>query len=216
MARQPSPFKEGDFVRLQFGHTKMVVVTADQYSVYARYCGKCPDKEYEASRSGTYDQHRKHNGFRPWDPKNDPTCTHDHSLIDIKLARTESSDLEGTPAMTTQALYQTNEKKVRYGTFMIKNSTGQFVLEMKGEGGKVEAFDEDKLTKVVPYTFSAKSAVHQNKAIHYTGTKGAVKVGDVLVSTSGNVYYVTAINTGCEHPNKAFKGSKLASKPIKE
>jgi hypothetical protein len=68
------------------------------------------------------------------------------------MMRLENGAKQKEPEMTKPSLYQTKETPVRYGTFLIKNSGGQMVLEMKGEGGKVESFDENAIEVVTHYT----------------------------------------------------------------
>lgn len=50
-------------------------------------------------------------------------------------------------------LYQTKKEPIEYGTFLVKNSKGEMVLEMKGTGGVV-AFRPEEIEKVMPYTVS--------------------------------------------------------------
>lgn len=204
-------FKVGDFVRLRYGHTKMRVVDISGALTYARYCGTCPDEDYENQRNGGYDTARTVHHFKPWDLQ-DPQCSVDNSI-------NEDTPIEKDIAMgkpKANQLFQTNEKKPRYGTFLTTNNSGQFVLEMKGESGKVQAFDKSSLEKVVPYTFRTTSQ-YQGTAIstHFAGTKGAVKVADILVSKCGTLHYVAEIDTGYENPAKPFTGSKITAKPLK-
>lgn len=208
------PFKTGDHVRLRNGGTMMTVIYTRGSTVFACYTHKSNKDD-----PGRCDKRGGHDCFVLWD-FNDPKSVHyppEYKLVDIPLSLINPSDLEGSPIMATPTptLYQTKENKPRYGTFLVKNGTGQYVLEMKGEGGKVEAFDESALDKVIPYTFKAKARIRSEYVdYHFICAKDAVAVDDVLVSRSGNIYIVTAINTGCETPHKTFKGSKLTSSPF--
>jgi hypothetical protein len=191
-----NPFKEGDFVRLRNGKTKMIVVQTLSSSVYANY--RPPELD---PHSHLHDQCRPYERFILWDD-NDP------------LAQVNKHFPESTEPMSKPTLYQTKEDTPRYGTELAINSEGQRVLEMRGEKGVVEAFDKDQLTKVVPYTFSAKT--YKESPTHFTCQKGQVKVGDVLLYQSGNIYTVTAIDTACGSAIGAFKGSKLETTLLDE
>ena len=109
-----------------------------------------------------------------------------------------------------QKLYATLEENPRYGTFLTHNSEGQLVLEMKGEGGKVEAFAKGSVEEVVPYTFEVRGVMNGGSKSTYTCKEGEVKVGDVLISDAGNLYVVARIDTKCTNPKKQFRGKVLA------
>lgn len=111
--------------------------------------------------------------------------------------------------MTTQ-LYQTKEPIPRFGTYLTKNSQGQIVLEMKGAGGQVEAFDSTKVDEVMPYTveltrFQGGDNDGPNKI--YEMKEGSVKVGDVLVQLSnGAVWEVTKLDMKTRGANQSKNG----------
>lgn len=220
--------KVGDAVRLKKGWTKMWVVKVTHDMAYATYASGCKSCVNPPMDPNFYDYARHFREFVIWNP-NDPEAKVDHSAREHCVCGRDADcsqaidnafnkpHAEGESAMVTKKpndLYETLERKPRYGTFITTNSVGQLVLEMKGEGGRVEAFDEDKIRKVVPYTFEASCATANHRRAHYVGNPGDVKVGDVLVSESGNIYYVRAINTGSESPRKVFRGSKLTAKPV--
>lgn len=82
--------------------------------------------------------------------------------------------------MTQQpTLYKVIAEKDAYGTFLVNNSEGQMVLEMKGAAGTVRAFKKEELEEVVPYTILVRTTDGNNQ--HYTATKGSVDLGDLLV-----------------------------------
>ena len=174
-------FGIGDRVRLVAGHTEMEVVGISCNTFIIKYVSKLPYTGNEHSTSVKY-----------------------RAGCDIVLWETKQKETE------EMTLYQTKQKTPRYGTKLAVNSKGQIVLEMKGDSAKVEAFDADKIEEVVPYTFQARSAVTPGHDCHYSGNEGDVSKGDILISNSGYIYIVAALNTKCKKPKKEFKGSVLS------
>jgi hypothetical protein len=115
---------------------------------------------------------------------------------------------EGKEVMTTKMLYQTNEEKPRYGILLTKNSKGQLVLEMKGEGGIVEAFDFNQVTEVVPYTIELEeygSLRDSNR--HYRSIEGELQIGDIVIVLDTGAYHrVKEINTRMKNPTPCKNG----------
>lgn len=119
-------------------------------------------------------------------------------------------------------LYQTKEGEPRYGTFLTKNSQGQFVLEMKGEGGKVEAFDPSTIEKVLPYTVELTQVMESEhggkvgRSIHVLAQKGQVEKDDYLLElANGIVYRVTKLDSKVESGREnRTKWVKLHTTPI--
>lgn len=128
-------------------------------------------------------------------------------LIEFDIDEKEC-DMSGK---STTTLYQTRAEPVRYGTFLTKNSKGQLVLEMKGSSGAVEAFDPDQVEEVIPYTVSVLDLVHGE--VHFETTKGSVQVGDVILSESGHLVKVNALDTKQKGAQK-LKGRKLVTVPL--
>lgn len=114
-----------------------------------------------------------------------------------------------TPEEETMAkLYQTNEKKPRYGTFLTTNSAGQYVLEMKGNSGDVEAFDKDFLEEVMPYTIALQPMTGGNgdNAFHIVCEEEQFKKGDVLIhEKNACMYRVVELNTKNRQPRQGYK-----------
>ena len=192
-------FKEGDLVFLKNGHAPQVVIsiTKEQrsrsmtgWSIKCRYY-RYSDREYDSR------VFRPESDYKPYvgnpnlhDYTNKRPCHGDEPKKEINMG---------------QKLYQTLEETPRFGTFLAKNSAGQFVLEMKGSTN-VEAFDQDKLEEVKPYTISLKLA--NEKEVSIEASKDKVKEGDVLLVTppksrdnpygdAGRIFAsVTGINTG--------------------
>ena len=128
--------------------------------------------------------------------------------------RAEQHKLENN-TMNKETLYQTSEKKPRYGTYLATNAKGQIVLDMRGSGD-VEAFDAEDIEEVVPYTFEVTAITDRGATTHYTATKGVVAKGDLLLSDSGHIYRVEAIDTKFKDPRKEFKGRKLVTERLGE
>lgn len=126
-------------------------------------------------------------------------------------------------------LYQLKDAPARFGTVMttssgtpVRNSQGHLILEMKGEGGKVEAFPEDKLELVTPYTIqltrlSTSGEKENNAAINVIGEPGQVQKDDVLLElNSGTLWRVTELDSKCRsaRENKS-KWIKIATEMVK-
>lgn len=138
-----------------------------------------------------------------------------HTQINIDLSKSMSKQTEGNDMSTIEekTLYATTkEKKQRYGTFLIKNTQGQIVLEMKGEGGNVEAFDEDAIEEVIPFTVEIEG---QHGSIHFEVAKSKLKVDDYVMCPSfgPNIYRVSAVDTKHKGARK-FEGAKLNTTKI--
>lgn len=98
-------------------------------------------------------------------------------------------------------LYQTKDAEPRFGTKLTVNSQGQFVLEMKGEGGKVEAFNPEDLELVVPYTVQLDCVVPGESGMHIQCEKGKLEKNDLLMSiTTGRIYRVSHVDTKNRSP----------------
>lgn len=222
-------FKVGDLVRLSKGWTCMHIVHIDEKKgiIFANY----HPGNFEVINA---DYKRDITGWARWDPTSDGQCTHWGSFDSSQYYYQEGRwvcchgkrELSGTddPVQefydnststgdkTMQGLYQTNEKKSRYGTFLITNAKGQYVLEMKGENGAVESFDKDDLIKVVPYTFAAVCIQSPTTKETFSCNEGDVSVGDLLIRDTNSLWSVTSINTQSENSSvKPFKGRKLVT-----
>jgi hypothetical protein len=98
-------------------------------------------------------------------------------------------------------LYQTKDAEPRFGTKLTENSQGQFVLEMKGEGGKVEAFNPADLVLVIPYTVQLVCVPPNESGMHIQSEPGKLNKDDILISTSnGKMFRVSAVDTKNRSP----------------
>lgn len=107
-------------------------------------------------------------------------------------------------------LFQTKEDPPRFGTLLTKNSKGEIVLEMKGENGKVEAFDPSKLEKVMPHTVRLQRYDYDGRGevrdYAIPADQGLIP-GDLLLHLSnGNLWEVKEIDTKCEKPEISKNG----------
>lgn len=128
----------------------------------------------------------------------------------------------------TADLYQLKDTPDRFGTVMttssgtpVRNSQGHLILEMKGEGGKVEAFPEDKLELVTPYTIQlTRLGINGEKdsaSVHLIGEPGQVEKNDVLLElNSGSIWRVTELDSKCRsaRENKS-KWIKIATEMVR-
>lgn len=103
-------------------------------------------------------------------------------------------------------LYQTKTEPHRFGTKIAVNSTGQFVLEMKGEGGKVEAFNEADIELVLPYSVSlSRLSLTADRShettIHVLTEPGKVQLDDILLElNSGIIWRVVQLDSKVKNP----------------
>lgn len=112
---------------------------------------------------------------------------------------------EEAPAMSD--LYQTKEETPRFGIKIATNSAGQAVLEMKGEGGKVEAFPQEAIELVLPYTVSlillGNHVRGESNNLHVIAEKGQVNKDDVLIEVnSGLMWRVQDVDTKIKSPKE--------------
>jgi hypothetical protein len=179
----------------------------------------------------TYDRHgtladlRPEDDYVPWDGGTASTIPKRtkrwHKQNNLTL------EGENIMALTTNDLV-TNAKKLytfkglmgeeQYGHEICRNSKGQVVIEIKGSCD-VRAFDPTDLTEVCPYTFKAQALGHRARnegayTCHYECTEGQVAVDQVLMSKSGNLYVVVAIDTKNANPKAIFKGHKVPLVPF--
>jgi len=113
----------------------------------------------------------------------------------------------------TQKLYKTNDGK--YGTFLTRDSEGNFVLELKGGGGGVAAYLEADLEEVRPYTVEIRGfpKPDHDRVRHYNFKKGSVKVGDIVMQLSTGKYFeVTKLDSKADARKSTNDFIKLADK----
>lgn len=172
-------------------------------------------------------------GFGPhWsDPHNSMDDPYDHILgvsashlrrvegftRKAKLQRIDQSQHTGEKADMKGQLYQVKGTEDQFGTLLATNSEGQLVLEMRGAGGEVRAFNREDVKEVLPYSYGVRFG-GVGKTYQYIGTEGEVEVGDILIPESGglnNLATVVSVNTRSRNATKRFAGRKLLTQALK-
>jgi hypothetical protein len=119
---------------------------------------------------------------------------------------------------TMTKLYEmTIDGKQKFGNKLAVNSSGDWVMEIKGEGLVVSVPKSD-ITEVVPYTvsvrFCGRGETHQYS---YFSTKGDWEVGDFVIvdSATSSLATVTEVNSRSPAATKWLAGLKLQGTYIK-
>jgi hypothetical protein len=201
---EPPKFKTGDEVRLTTGRSKIVVLEVEYY-------------DGNGSISNYYKKDWVRQGpIKKWRPKAgwfilfsyhsslhyDATYRKWREIEDFEFYQAEKEE-----PMTKPTLYQTKETPVRYGTFLIKNSQGQMVLEMKGVGGHCEAFAEEDIEVVTPFTIELTQLNTEpgvkSCSCHVIAIEGQVAKDDVLLEIhTGAIWRVTIVGSKCLSPRE--------------
>lgn len=121
-------------------------------------------------------------------------------LISAKL---KSNEMEKP---MTNKLFQTKSDVPEYGTFLAKNSQGNYVLEMKGSG-EVKSFSPDEIEEVRPYTVKLSSSRGMS-LYHVAVKKGSLEVGDLVVYND-QVCVVDELDTKVEAVTNQYPLYKL-------
>lgn len=112
----------------------------------------------------------------------------------------------------TMTLYQTKEETPRFGTKLAVNTSGKYVLEMKGSG-EVLVFDKNDVEEVRPYTVQA-TYPGSGKTGSFVAVKGSVDKGDLIILSNGTLIKITALDTK-SNVTASLKGAvKLATTPL--
>ncbi|RWB08825.1 MAG: hypothetical protein EOQ39_18555 [Mesorhizobium sp.] len=119
--------------------------------------------------------------------------------------------VETKETVTMTKLYQTITDPNRFGSFLAYNSAGQIVLEMKGTAGGVEAFNQDAVEEVRPYTVGAASG---GSLRHFITKKGSVDRGDVVITPTGMLLHICKLDTKSAKVEGTLKGRKLLSEAV--
>lgn len=203
-------FKVGDIVRLKAGWTaKEVAAVVHEKELKHSRCYVEYDKH---SRSGYYLVTRYlHYKDEHLNDLETVRCIEDFVFWDGDALSTEQEanrlhqQKENEPM---NKLYQIIGED-RFGTFLANNSEGKIVLEMKGEGGKVEAFDKDKVEEVKPYTYKCRAIATTSQrrigqVAHLEGEKGVAKKGELIIRPSGTIYVVEQANSKAKPTGKLY------------
>lgn len=119
---------------------------------------------------------------------------------------------EGDTIMTAK-LYRVLAEDEAYGTFLTQNSRGEYVLEMKGAGGAVRAFDPKRLEEVLPYTFDVKFG-EEGAPYSFCGVAGQLQAGDLLLNDDGQPARVVKVDSKNRKATRFFSGWKIPAERI--
>lgn len=183
-------FPLGTVVRLRRGWTPLVVIdhlTGNQIRAkYANHdCYPVTARDYEEPCCAMSTQRRHYSEFVPWD--GDP-ISKVHFLMPNRYKSRSMPDVSGV--------------------FLNTTSRGDIVIE-DNQGG-IHVLAPLDAQRDIPFTFEAKS-MNSSYRCHYTLAPGArVSEGDMLVSSSNNLYIVTAVNTEKVNPKGQFNGKRVS------
>lgn len=202
---EPALFSPGDVVKLKTGKSpqRIVKIRWDQHQkiwkVSAYYLSSDREIRRHQEITGNYDI--------PEVLLRRPRDQHDFELYHQLTEEKET-------VMTD--LYQVKGAVERFGTKLTENSQGQFVLEMKGEGGKVEAFNPSDLELVVPYTVQLVCVPPTDSSMHIQCEPGKLNKGDLLIhETNGKMFRVSAVDTKNRSPKSgSMTFFKLAGESV--
>jgi len=197
----PAPFVTGDTVRLRRGKSPIRVMEVNFF-----YCADRSSIPYglrprgQNPRKGWYIRYIYLSSLR-----------YDSADLHSKWRFAEDFTLFNTPEILMNNLFQTKEEKPRFGTFLIKDSKGRVVLEMKGSNGAVETFDKNDIEEVMPYTVKLRKFQGNDSAggehRHCEFLEGLLSVGDAVLQLSNSVIWeVTEIDTKERSPSKSKNG----------
>lgn len=191
-------FHIGDEVRLNRGHTRMIVIGFTAYgALIAKYdhgtnrdWSRVTLENYENPQAaGSYT--RPVSGFTAWD----------------------GAPAERMHPMPTNRYRSIVGDPTLYGDLRGRTSKGHFILEM--DDGSMVTCPPDEVELDIPFTFSVKATGNSSYRCHYTVPFGAhIKIGDLLHSNGGHTYVVTAVDTKCANPKKEFKGVRLLTEAL--
>lgn len=199
--KNPPPFNGGDIVRLKNGAAPQVVRALHPHAscsglwlIKATYLNDPDGELYGSSWRAARDY-----------VKLDPD-THEDLVVDENKPKRKND---------MPKLYQVNAETDTFGTFLAHNSEGKIVLEMKGDGGKVRAFNKSDLTEVKPYTVALTNSTLSQRHVQYQVVKGSLAVGD-LVSVKGQILTVAAVDTGASDAPALRGARKFVSIAVEE
>lgn len=210
-------FEIGDLVRLKTGNSPLVILEVRYFalgpenSMYWRWPYHRKENSYRLSglcREASLGQKKgfyirssytsqvgfSHQGTRRWRE------IEDYVIVTPVTSKPEPKKEE----IQMDVLYQTKEEKPRFGIHRGVNGKGQFILEMKGIDSNYEAFPQDAIEEVLPYTVHLEPLIKEdNGSKHVIATEEQVSLQDVLLElNTGRFWLVTAMNTKCRTPQR--------------
>jgi len=184
-------FNPGDEVRLVRGYTKMIVLgyvserqCSYQDHIVAKYASYgVLDSDFEQPLSAYHTKRRYQNDFVFWDGEDE---TKDKKVI-TKFRNKINND-------------------VFEGQLLNRSSNGSFVIELTNT--KVVVYSSSEVEEIKPVVFSCKGINGRFTTTYIAPTDSCISVGDVLVSSSNNMYIVTGVNVD-RNAAREFKGYRL-------
>jgi len=197
-------FKVGDEVRLNKGWTRMVVIQVkNNGDVKAKYDSesysrerRVSDEDFKNPAHATNTYTRNQSGFTAWDG-----------------------------AKATEVFYKMGNQTAQYrliegpdagtiGTYHGITAGGRTILEFPN--GHVAQFPESAIEEVVDFTFEVRGFTNPRYTCSYRLPAEAtkVKVGNILMSSSGNLYIVKKIHTRDRNPKKTFSGCRVVTESL--
>jgi len=138
---------------------------------------------------------------------------HLHALRPRKEVLEVTDAKENT--MTIKKLYEiTTDNQLKYGHKLAVDSSGNWVMEIKGSG-VVDSFNKSAITEVVPYSVAIKFSGGLTD-YHYLASKGDWAVDDIVIVTgSSNLATVIRLDVKSTKATKWLTGFKLQGTFIK-
>lgn len=198
MSQHEPIFKPGDIVRLKTGKSPQEVLKVrwsslkQEWVVVTYYLSAKKQIEQMLKIYGPdrlpYDRMQRARRESDFVHYNQPTEEKETVMTDLyQIVGSEGESSEDHPK--------------RFGTFLTQNSQGEYVLEMKGENGKVEAFPKDWLELVVPYTVQLVCVPPNESGMHIQAEPGKLNKGDLLIlESNGKMFRVAAVDTKNRSP----------------
>jgi hypothetical protein len=189
-------FKVGDQVRLNRGKTKMTVLGYTPAGLaIASYLSELNSDDFKYPMAAYSTQHRPEYEFVAWDGH--------------PLARTLDQIM--TPKELYNIVYPGYNSTVQYNKI---GETAKGLLVLENDLGNVMTFETRYCVKVEIKTFAAK-VVGAHHTCHYALAHGeTVEQNDLLMSKSGNLYTVTAVDTRARSVKKTFEGHRMVRQDL--
>ena len=215
------PFKVGDMVRLTTGQSPIMVLEVYFFSDEKDFCFSYAKSRFgKKPRKGWFVRFRYLSSINHPDEPKKWREAEDFVLYDPLQPRSQPRSQPPEEATAMTEIYQTKKEPARYGTMVAVNSLKQVVLEMKGEGGRVEAFNSDEIELVLPYSVSLQRTRIEGGTealIHVVSEPGVVAVDDFLMElNTGHFWRVVKVDARVKSPkeNKSkwmkFKGEAVS------
>jgi hypothetical protein len=202
----------GDFVRLKYGYTRMVVLGNRSGFLKAVYTSPTlrPIETYD--KYGTLADFRPEGDYVPWDGGTASTMPQ----------RTKRWYKQNNPQQLTEKNEMSKSYKVKMtsrlreyagliGQHLIDTQLGDVVLQF-GDG-QVRNFSTLDVTRVIPHVFRAQ-ALKNSYTCYYDDPSQLASCDDLVVSDSGNLYRIIWVGQYDGYTKGEFQGSRLITQPF--